>query len=356
MYDAHLNVLGLMSGTSLDGMDAALVRFRVDSDDQWELLWQHTFEYPFALKELVERTFVDSSPKIIQEVDLAFARWTTACIQSVQKQLEAAGLPNIDLVGTHGQTIFHQPQQKWTFQAGCLPSIARDTKLTVITNFRMQDVLLGGQGAPLVPFGDHKLFGTYEAALNLGGFANVSLGAPLLSDGVKAAFDIVPVNIVLNEFAAMLGGEYDEDGRWAREGSVDRDVVSLLGELDFYHTHAPKSLGKEWVEANVRPLLEGLAPKDALATMMVHIADQLAVVLHGKRTLITGGGAFNGYLMELLRNRGIPVVLPSKEIIAFKEAIIFALLAKERWLRKINVLGHTTGSQINHSSGAIFTP
>jgi len=185
MYDATLNILGLMSGTSLDGMDAALVQFSEENGLQWQLLEHFEFEYPNALKTLVNNCFKNASLK--SEVDQAFADWTISCIEHIKGKTAY----EIHAIGSHGQTIFHDPQNKYTFQAGCLAEIAHATGIPCITDFRMQDVLLGGQGAPLVPMGDHLLFGMYEAALNLGGFANVSIGNPKLGDGVIHALIFV---------------------------------------------------------------------------------------------------------------------------------------------------------------------
>lgn len=350
MYEATRNVLGLMSGTSLDGMDAALVRFEIQDSSGFELLEYHHFPYPPDLKKLVQRCFHDE--RILVEVDEKFAQWTIDVIKKVQN----LSTHHFDLVGTHGQTIFHEPDKKRTVQAGNLPMIAKATGCSVVANFRTQDVLLGGQGAPLVPFGDHKLFGEYEAALNLGGFANVSVGKPQLKNGIEVAFDICPVNIVLNVFAEELGYEYDAGGEQARRGTINQWVLEELNSLEYYDRSAPKSLGSEWVEAQFLPLVDYLRPQDALATVCEHVAEQIFEVLGSKKTLITGGGAFNNYLMQRIELLGGNIYIPEKQIIEAKEAIIFALLAHERDQGRVNVLGHTTGSGITHSSGVIFRP
>ena len=263
---------------------------------------------------------------------------------------------SIDLIGTHGQTVFHEPNNKFTFQAGCLETIAKQVNTTVVTDFRIQDVLLGGQGAPLVPMGDSLLFGDYEAALNLGGFSNVSLGSPLLKIGIESAFDICPVNYVLNYFARELNMPFDEGGKIAASGSINQWVLDELNSLTYYDKKPPKSLGAEWVEAHVFNIIDYLIPADALATFCEHIAMQIGTALANKRTLVTGGGAWNDYLLERIRHYGVKLVRPDKDIVNFKEAIIFALLAQLRIEEKPNVLGRTTGSGKNHSSGKIFWP
>jgi anhydro-N-acetylmuramic acid kinase len=350
MYEATRNVLGLMSGTSLDGMDAAIVRFEQGEHLDFKLLDFFHFPYPEALKILAEKTFFDR--RLLPELEERFADWTVSVIRSVQDQSSHA----FDVVGSHGQTVFHDPLNKSTVQAGNLPRIARETGCTLVTNFRIQDVLLGGQGAPLVPFGDHRLFGGYEAALNLGGFANVSIGEPFLRDGVHAAFDVCAVNRVLNVFAAELGQEYDRNGDFAREGAINAWVLEELDSLAYYEQAAPKSLGSEWVESTFLPLIDYLAPKDALATAVEHIAQQIVEVLGSRKTLVSGGGAFNGYLIQRMRMLGADLHIPDKTLVEAKESVIFALLAHERIQGRPNVIGSTTGSGIWHSSGSVFAP
>lgn len=350
MYDGTLNILGLMSGTSLDGMDAALVQFSEENGLQWQLLEHFEFEYPNALKTLVNNCFKDASLK--SEVDQAFADWTISCIEHIKGKTAY----EIHAVGSHGQTIFHDPQNKYTFQAGCLAEIAHATDIPCITDFRMQDVLLGGQGAPLVPMGDHLLFGMYEAALNLGGFANVSIGNPKLGDGVMDAFDICPANYVLNTLSREMGKEYDEEGKHASRGSINQWVLEELNSLPYFEQEPPKSLGAEWVEAKVLDKVDYLQPSDALATYCEHIAIQISNILEGKRVLVTGGGAWNDYLLGRIEAYGVKLERPEKEVVNFKEAVIFALLAYLRFTGKDNVLGATTGSGKNHSSGKVFWP
>jgi len=348
MYNAGFNVLGLMSGTSLDGMDAALVGFSGSNSSNWKLLQTHFYPYPEDLQELARRTY--ESARASQEFSEAFAGWTAQCVLDFQ-----TNYPNehIDLLSSHGQTIFHQPERKYTHQAGCLPSIAKATGIPLVTDFRQQDVLLGGQGAPLVPFGDHKLFGNYEACLNLGGFANISVGQPTLDAGVERAFDLCPVNAVLNELAGELGLAYDADGAVARTGEIHTEkleqLIQCLGQ-------APASLGYEWMQKKVLPILTGINIADAMATYVEGISRHMARVIGSKKTLVTGGGAKNTYLVERMTHYGIHAILPESTLIDFKEAIIFALLGYERFHGRINVLGHTTGSGKAHSSGVIFYP
>ena len=350
MYDGTFNVLGLMSGTSLDGMDAALVQFSFTPELSYKLIDYQTFEYPKALKNLVLKSF--DFPEKLDEADRKFADWTTSCVLKIKESVPHT----IDLIASHGQTIFHQPQAKKTVQVGCRRDIAKNSLIPLVTNFRVQDVLLGGQGAPLVPFGDVALFGGYEAALNLGGFANASLGSPQLKDGVERALDICPVNIVMNELAQDLGADFDKDGAWARSGKVNQWVLEELNSLAFYERTTTASLGYEWVRSEVMPLIDYLPQKDALATVVEHAVQQIHAVLGRRSTLVTGGGSHNVFLIERLRMEGMELELPSIELIDAKEAIIFALLGHHRFWGLNNVLGETTGSGISHSSGCIYMP
>lgn len=347
MYNAGFNVLGLMSGTSLDGMDAALVAFHRENPKDWEVLGVQFYPYPRELKELAQQTYLQG--KKSPAFDQAFAAWTVACVRSFSQTHDF----EIHLIGHHGQTVFHDPVNKFTYQAGCLPSIAEGVGIPVVTNFRLQDVLLGGQGAPLVPMGDHLMFGEYECCLNIGGFANYSFGKPLLSKGIAAAGDICPVNAVLNRQAELLGHAYDNGGKWAASGTVLEDKVKIL--VDAIHS-TEESLGYEWMEEYINPILEGLSPVDALATYSEVAAWVIAERIGSRKTLITGGGAKNNHLISRISSLGTDLVVPSEQIIDYKEAMIFALLAAERFHGRPNVLGQTTGSGLSHSSGSIFYP
>jgi len=347
MYNAGFNVLGLMSGTSLDGMDAALVAFHPGNSKDWKVLGVQFHPYPRELKELAQQTYRQG--KKSPAFDQAFAAWTVDCVRSFSQTHDF----EIHLIGHHGQTVFHDPANKFTYQAGCLPSIAEDLGITVVTNFRMQDVLLGGQGAPLVPMGDHLMFGEYECCLNIGGFANYSLGKPLLSEVIAAAGDICPVNAVLNRQAELLGQSYDAGGTLAASGTVFEDKVKILiGAIQ----STEESLGYEWMEEHIDPILKELSPVDALATYTEVAARVIAARIGPRKTLITGGGTKNKHLISRISSLGADLVVPYEQIIDYKEAMIFALLAAERFHGRPNVLGHTTGSGLSHSSGSIFYP
>jgi anhydro-N-acetylmuramic acid kinase len=238
-------------------------------------------------------------------------------------------------------------------QIGDGRAIKLTTKKPVIYDFRSQDVLMGGNGAPLVPIGDELLFSQYDACLNLGGFSNISLQ----KNHQRIAFDISPVNVVLNYFAEKLGKNYDENGDFAKNGAINFKILEELNALTFYQKSAPKSLGVEFVKSEVFPLLKDETPENIIATFTEHIAEQIAKVFNDnqlKTILVTGGGTFNAYLLEKIREKSQTELIVSDEnMINFKEALIFAFMGVLRLRNEINVLCSATGSSENHCSGIL---
>ena len=195
--------------------------------------------------------------------------------------------------------------------------------------------------------------------MNLGGFANISYE----KNGVRFAFDICPVNMILNALAQESGKEYDEDGNMAMQGSIDEDLLNKLNDLEYYKQSSPKSLGREWYENSFMPLVQNskINLNDKLRTVCEHIAIQIskAAFNHpGATMLATGGGAFNNFLIELIQEslsmQGIHVVIPEAQIVSFKEAMTFAFLGLLRSKNKINVLSSVTGASKDSVSGGIF--
>ena len=236
------------------------------------------------------------------------------------------------------------------------PPVAASSGLTTVCNFRTLDVALDGQGAPLVPIGDLLLFGEYDFCLNLGGFANVSYNW----HRKRVAFDICPVNFVINKLMQSLGKEYDNEGNEARKGNVHGDLLKQLNELEFYKLSAPKSLGREWVEMNFFPVLDAfnISIQDKLRTVYEHIAFQLSLVFSGsapKKLLVTGGGAYNTFLIELLKYySNFKVILPEKKMIEYKEALVFAFLGLLRVREEKNCLSSVTGAKHDNLGGVIY--
>lgn len=343
------HAIGLMSGTSLDGLDICFVRFEKAHSWSFNIIKAETVSYSETLCDRLKNAINLPAEELLE----LHSEYGFFLGQTVKSFIEKHKLKNIDLIASHGHTVYHQPQKKFTLQIGDGRAIKLETGIPVVYDFRSQDVLMGGNGAPLVPIGDELLFSEYDACLNLGGFSNISLQ----SAGKRIAFDIAPVNIVLNKLAQDLGKNFDESGNLARKGIIHKELLSSLNSLEFYHHTHPKSLGVEWCNVNIFPLLENLNTLDALATITEHAAYQIAEIINKsqlRNVLFTGGGTYNNYLIEKIRNKTkAEIIIPEKEIIDFKEALIFALMGILRLNNEINVLASATGSNADHCSGII---
>lgn len=355
MVKENYNVIGVMSGTSLDGIDLAHI-----------LLSRHENRWRFEIKEAVAipysedwiarlKNAVDFSTA---ELDILNKEYTLLLGSVISSFIKDNQLENLDAVCSHGHTILHQPQNGFTLQIGNLPNIASLIGQKIICDFRGQDVELGGQGAPLVPIGDRFLFSDYDYCLNLGGFSNISFE----ENNTRIAFDISPVNTVLNYYANLAGLEYDDKGKIARSGKVSEALLQELNALDFYSKSYPKSLGFEFVKTIVLPMIEkhSISLEDKLRTFVEHIAIQTALAVPKKsgRLLATGGGAYNDFLLERMAFH-LPQMtfeIPDDKTIQYKEALIFGLLGVLKLRNEINVLASVTGAKHDHSSGKIFLP
>ena len=355
MVKENYNVIGVMSGTSLDGIDLAHI-----------LLSRHENRWRFEIKEAIAISYsedwiaqlknaVDFSTA---ELDILNKEYTLLLGSVISSFIKDNQLENLDAVCSHGHTILHQPQNGFTLQIGNLPNIASLVGQKVICDFRVQDVELGGQGAPLVPIGDRFLFSDYDYCLNLGGFSNISFE----ENNTRIAFDISPVNTVLNYYANQAGFEYDNKGKIARSGKVSEALLQELNALDFYSKSYPKSLGFEFVKTIVLPMIEKhpIPLEDKLRTFIEHIAIQTAFAVPKKsgRLLATGGGAYNDFLLERMafHLQEITFEIPDDKTIQYKEALIFGLLGVLKLRNEINVLASVTGAKHDHSSGKIFLP
>ncbi len=348
--------IGLMSGTSLDGLDMVYARFEFN-DDGWsfEILDTQEVIYEASIvKKLAQAHLLSGLDLCLLDLELGklFAGHCERFIQRTNKK--------VDFIGSHGHTVFHQPKLGLSKQIGLGSIIAARTNTTVINDFRVLDLAYGGEGAPLVPIGDELLFADYDYCLNLGGIANISFK----SHNTRLAYDICPANQVLNYLSSQMHKPYDEDGRMARSGHLDRNMFKALNALNYYQQQAPKSLGREWVEKNIMNLLIGSTAKtaDLLCTFTHHIAYQIAQCLdvkESKSMLITGGGAFNTFLIDLIREyspSNLKITIPSRALITSKEALIFAFLACLRVNNQINCLSSVTGAYQDSSTGTIITP
>jgi len=339
--------IGLMSGTSLDGLDICFVKFEKQTSWSFEIIKAETIPYSKELEDQLKNS-IYLSPEELLELNSEYGFYLG---KAVKNFIEKHQIENIDLIASHGHTVFHQPQKKFTLQIGDGRAIKIETGLPVIYDFRSQDVLMGGNGAPLVPIGDELLFSAYDACLNLGGFSNISLKV----NNKRIAFDIAPVNIVLNKLAQQFDKNFDENGDLARTGKINDTLLLQLNSLEFYQRSHPKSLGIEWCHENILPLFGDIETVDILATFTEHTAQQISNVFnahHLKNVLCTGGGAFNQYLIEKIRNKtNTELIIPTKELIEYKEALIFAFMGGLRLNNEINVLSSSTGSSHDHSSG-----
>jgi len=345
------HIIGVMSGTSLDGIDLAEIYFQVVKK-KWVfgIKTAQTVPYSSFWKRELREAITYSKEKL-ERLDFKF---TEKLSEEISKFIKKHNIQEIDAVCSHGHTILHRPEKGLTYQIGNLPRISKMLGQTVVCDFRVQDVELGGQGAPLVPIGDRVLFPEYDYCLNLGGFANCSFE----KNGERIAFDICSVNIVLNKYAEKLGMDFDKGGKLAASGKVDLELLHSLNSLSFYTENPPKSLGLEWVKKEIFPLLEasGISSEDILRTFTEHIAIQLKNNLNeGASVLITGGGAYNSFLVERLKNiAAVEVIIPSPEIVEYKEALIFGLLGVLKLRDEVNCLASVTGAEMDHSSGKIF--
>lgn len=346
----NFHAIGLMSGTSLDGLDICYAKFtQTDSVWNFEILNCETLPYSFGWEQSLKNATNISSEELLK-LNSDYGFYLGA---KTSEFISKHKIIDLDLIASHGHTVFHQPHNKFTLQIGDGRAIKSKTNVTVIYDFRSQDVILGGNGAPLVPIGDELLFSEFDACLNLGGFSNISLKR----NGKRLAFDICLVNIILNEFAQKLGKKYDKNGDLARTGIIDQELLEELNQIEFYSTKHPKSLGIEWINKNVNPLIKNQKTEDLLATFTEHSAVQIANIFNEfdiKNILITGGGTYNNYLIEKIKAKTkTDIQIPTKEIIEYKEALIFAFMGVLRLQNLNNVLSSATGSLHDHSSGLI---
>ena len=341
-------VLGLMSGTSLDGLDLALVKLS-NSGSKFELIKAETLSYSKGWESILRNSRFLSGNDLIA-LNVRYGEFLGHQINRFLKNK-----PKPDLIASHGHTIFHQPKLGYTLQIGDINQIAVKTGITTVGDFRSLDVSKGGQGAPLVPIGDELLFSEYDYCLNLGGISNYSSK----KSGGRVAKDISPCNIVSNLLANKLGFAYDKDGNLGRQGEVDEDLLIELNKWNYYS--AGKSLGIEDLETEFIPIIESksISIENKLRTYYEHLGQVIGSYLEKKSAsaLVTGGGARNSFLVECLTNYAeSKIIIPSEELIDFKEAVIFALLGFLKLNNQTNVLSSVTGASSDSSSGIIIHP
>jgi anhydro-N-acetylmuramic acid kinase len=352
--------IGLMSGTSMDGLDIACCRFEENGDMyRFELVASEQVAFPEIWKSRLTN-LPDQTAEVYAKTHVYFGHWLG---QTVRDFIRQQGL-RPDFVAAHGQTIFHQPEKNFTAQIGDGETLAAYLECPVVSNFRNKDVALGGEGAPLVPLGEKYLFPDQQLFLNLGGFSNLSY--------IDVAFDVSPCNIVLNYLVGKIDHEprleYDPEGSIATSGQPDTELLQQLNQLPFFQKSPPKSLGWEWVESQVLPMLaqSDRSVADLLHTYCLHIADQIGVAVDivqaaDQEILVTGGGKHNRFLMKLIQDQLIPRRIKvnthaAAALTDYKEAIIFAFLGLRVLTGKTTALKSVTGAPFDNLSGAIHLP
>ncbi len=342
-----------MSGTSLDGVDLAHIKFEINNNKwSYEIYECDTISYSSEIISKLKNG-INFTQAELSDLNVEY---TNLLGNIISEFITKNNISNLDAVCSHGHTILHQPQNGFTLQIGNLPEIAKITKQKIVCDFRVQDVKLGGQGAPLVPIGDKILFSEYDYCLNLGGFSNISFE----ENNDRIAFDISPVNTVLNFYANTFGLEYDNKGKISESGNLNSELFNQLNQLEFYNKSFPKSLGFEFVKETVLPILESysISTEDKMRTFTEHIAFQIGKILQSKsgKLLVSGGGVYNDFLIDRMKTHlpTIEIIIPNGKTIQFKEALIFALLGVLKLRNEINVLASVTGAKYNHSSGEIY--
>ena len=345
------NVIGIMSGTSLDGLDICYASFIENTHWKFEINYASTIELPIELKKTLQKAIS------LDGLNLSLLNNSMGDFigDSVNHfiSLNKIEKKEVDFISSHGHTIFHQPKKQLSLQIGNGANISSKTALPVVCDFRTSDIALNGNGAPLVPIGDQFLFSQYDSCVNLGGISNISYN----KNSIRIAYDICPVNMVLNYLANKLSIEYDKDGKISESGKINAELLNQLNKLSYFNENPPKSLGYEWVNENVFPLLENkrITTPDLLRTFTEHIAHQISINIPKGKSLFTGGGTHNTFLMERIKGlSNSEIIIPNKEIIDFKEALIFAFLGVLRWKNKVNTLKSVTGSNFDNIGGCIY--
>lgn len=346
--------IGLMSGTSLDGIDICLCRFKKNENNKWNhsIIKAVTLPYP---TEIIER--LKNAPYLNGEeltlLDYEYGHWLGKVGTKFIKETSEKPL----FIASHGHTVFHNPSNGYTLQIGKGSAIATEIGIPCFSDFRSSDVCKGGQGAPLVPIGDRLLFPEYDICINLGGIANLSFDNAI---NERIAYDIAPCNMLLNHLAGLAGNEFDKNGEIGKSGNLITPLLNKLNDLEYYKLSSPKSLGREWFEQNVLPLTlqYGCSVEDKLRTAYEHIAQQIAIstnTIDGKKILITGGGAKNKFLVDLIKQKSTKlVVIPDTQTIDFKEALIFAFLGVLYIEQQHGALASVTGAKTSSICGCLY--
>lgn len=350
-----------MSGSSLDGLDIVFTDLQ-EISGKWafEINAAGCLEYDDAWDKKL-RSAINLSAERYQLLHAEYGKYLG---EKVNEFIEMNQLHHqVNLIASHGHTTFHCPEKRMTHQLGDGAAIAAITGLPVVSDLRSLDVAFGGQGAPIVPMGEKLLFPEHRFFLNIGGIANISIR----NGDQFIAYDVCPANRVLNMLIAEMNKAFDDGGQIASSGSVNQELLNELNNLDYYSLPHPKSLANSFGTDVIYPLIKkfGLTTADSLCTYTEHIATQInnslipfSSEINSKNLMITGGGAFNTFLVDRIRNLLLPsnfqINVPADEVVNYKEALIMALLGTLRWREQYTVLASVTGASRNSIGGALW--
>ena len=350
-----------MSGSSLDGLDLVYAHLH-ETGGKWsyEIIAAECYAYPSEwISRLQGSVHLPAGDYLLLHTE--YGHYIGG---QVNKFIEAYDLHHkVHLVASHGHTSFHLPGKRMTAQLGDGAAIAAATCLPVVSDLRAMDIAFGGQGAPIVPIGQKLLFPEYDLFLNIGGIANISCK----KDGSYTAFDVCPANRVLNILVEERNMQYDEDGKIAASGQINTTLLDKLNDLEYYKQLHPKSLSNTFGTDIILPIIhqQNISLEDSLRTYVEHIVLQIkqAIVnstfnIQHSTLFITGGGALNAFLVSRLQEQlaalNVEVILPEKNIIHYKEALIMALIGILRWREEDNVLAEATGASRSSIGGALW--
>lgn len=343
-----------MSGTSLDGVDMVLVDFWLEKN-RWKFSVEIAGTTPYDVqwqRRLAEAHHL--SPKELEELD---DDYSLKLYELLSDFILSHNIGQVDAICSHGHTVLHQPEKGFTVQIGNQNLLSEMLGCTLVCDFRIQDVEYGGQGAPLVPVGDHLLFSDHSVAMNLGGFANLTR----IDENPLRAYDLCALNIVINRLAAREKLQFDEDGTLASQGTIIHPLLVELDHIKYYERQPPKSLGVENVDRDIWPLIlkfQHHPTKDLLTTYVEHVGKIIALGIgDAKSVLVTGGGAFNTYLLKTIKKHTrSQLKVPDRIMVEYKEAIVFGLLGILRLRQENNIYASVTGCSEDHCSGKIYRP
>ena len=348
-----------MSGTSLDGLDMAYSHIYFENNKwQFTILETKSIDYTPSFREKLKNSVHLEALELLQ-LNNSYGSWLG---QQVATFIEEKAL-SPDFIASHGHTVFHQPEKGLTYQIGSGQHIANTCGVNVVCDFRSNDLILGGQGAPFAPIGDEHFFYQYDFCLNLGGISNISFK----KNGKRIAYDVSPANMLLNHIIGKIGKPYDHNGEMARSGILNQNLLHTLNSLEYYAWPYPKSLGYEWFLEKVVPIADHTPDniENLLHTSVHHVAEQIAAAILKEplsttgKLLVTGGGAKNSFLIETLQQKlgtAVLVVVPETQLIDFKEAVVFGLMGVLKLCEETNVLASVTGASRDSSSGILYTP